>query len=486
MKEYVFKPSRIVNGKRVKAEYYSGRYNLPPSTKIEQVPLNTPDKEVARKRLREIVLEAQREQEGIIAPKAIRQTAVEPLATIITEYQDDLNGRGLAPNHVRDTVRRLLRIYREASWKTLADVTADSFVKWRAKLKASAKTAKEYQVSAVAFLNWLVRIDRLMVNPLAKVDKIDTRGKQVRESRAFTEDELSRLFRVAGRRLPAYLMLLYTGQRLDEVRSLVWGDLHLRTPQPYVLIRESTTKDKDKRAIPLHSKLAALLREMRPASASDANSVFYGRFPTYGSLMRDLERAGIQRKDELGRVVHFHAFRKTWQTMGVRYGINQRAAQEVLGHSDPALTAKAYTDVAALSLHTEIAKLPWITESKPDSLPDAPAPVVEGLSMSLQEANKLLSDHAQLNDPTLISRLTSLPDVLCRLIKMVVGSGFEPSFSQETRDYAAKDKAGGGSPNSPHNALKPAVLADLLREWDGLTYRDKEGALLALDGGVVA
>lgn len=486
MKEYVFKPSRIVGGKRVKAEYYSGRYTLPPSEEVRQVPLNTPDKEVARKRLREIVLEAQREQEGIIAPRAIRQTAVEPMPALISQYHDDLKGRGLAPNHVRDTVRRLERIYREASWKTLADVTADSFVKWRAKLRASAKTMKEYQVSAVAFLNWLVRLDRLGVNPLAKVDKIDTRGKQVRESRAFTEDELRRLFAVAGRRLPAYLMLLYTGQRKEEVRDLVWGDLHLRTPQPYVLIRESTTKDKDKRAIPLHSKLASLLREMRPASASDATSVFYGRFPTYDSLMRDLERAGIQRKDELGRVVHFHAFRKTWQTMGVRYGINQRAAQEVLGHSDPALTAKAYTDVAALGLHAEIAKLPWITSPETPSPQHSPAGGAEGHSMSLQEADMLLDDHAQLNDPTLISRLSSLPDVLCRLIKMVVGSGFEPSFSQETKDYIARARVGTSSPCSPHNALPLAVFADLLREWDGLTCGDKRGALLALDGGAVA
>ena len=35
-----------------------------------------------------------------------------------------------------------------------------------------------------------------------------------------------------------------------------------------------------------------------------------------------------------GRVVHFHSFRKTMQSLGVRYGINQRAAQEMLGHSD--------------------------------------------------------------------------------------------------------------------------------------------------------
>ena len=197
---------------------------------------------------------------------------------------------------------------------------------WRATFTCSAKTVKEYQTSAAAFLNWLVRVDRLATNPLAKIDKIDARGKQVREPRAFTEDELRRLFAVAGRRLPAYLVLLYTGQRKEEVRSLVWGDLHLDEVQPYVLVRESTTKDKDKRAVPLHRDLAVLLREMRPSDATPTTSVFFGRFPTYESLRADLERAGIPHTDQLGRVVHFHGFRKTRQTLRVRYGINQRDA----------------------------------------------------------------------------------------------------------------------------------------------------------------
>ena len=43
---------------------------------------------------------------------------------------------------------------------------------------------------------------------------------------------------------------------------------------------------------------------------------------------------------------------------------NQRAAQEVLGNSDANLTAQVYTDVPALALHDEIAKLPLITESE--------------------------------------------------------------------------------------------------------------------------
>jgi len=80
-------------------------------------------------------------------------------------------------------------------------------------------------------------------------------------------------------------------------------------------------------------------------------------------LRIDLDWAGIERKDSLGRAVHFHSFRKTWQTMGVRAGVSQRIAQEVLGHSDPALTANVYTDLAAVGMHAEIEKLPWVEDS---------------------------------------------------------------------------------------------------------------------------
>jgi len=268
---------------------------------------------------------------------------------------------------VRDTTTRVRRMIAENNWKVLSDIRADAFVKWRAGLKLSPKTKKEFHLSANAFLNWLIQTDRLMMNPLAKVPHVETRGKQVRPCRAFTEDELQRLFAIAGRRRLAYQMLLYTGQRKSEVRSLMWADLHLNEAKPYALFRESTTKDKDKRAVPLRPEIVEQLKALRPKSDEAhtlSKPVFWFRWPTYDILRSDLKRASIERVDALGRSVHFHSFRKTWQTLGVRYGINQRVAQEVLGHSDANLTAKVYTDVPALALHTEIAKLPWI-ESRP-------------------------------------------------------------------------------------------------------------------------
>ncbi|MEO7414816.1 MAG: hypothetical protein ABIZ81_15835, partial [Opitutaceae bacterium] len=60
MIEYVFRPSRIEDGKRVLARVFCGRYALEKGAKLVQVSLDTPDREVARKRLRAIVLDKQR------------------------------------------------------------------------------------------------------------------------------------------------------------------------------------------------------------------------------------------------------------------------------------------------------------------------------------------------------------------------------------------------------------------------------------------
>ncbi len=373
MIEYVFRPSRRVNGKRVLSPRFCGRYSLRRGEKPVTVALDTPDEQVARKRLRDIVVEKQREAVGLISPKMQREALLTPLSVLLDDYSLYLNGQDLSTGYLVDTMQRIRRILKDTGWKFLGDIRPDSFLRWRGTLKRSAKTVKEYQVSLNAFLNHLVKVERLERNPLQKIEHVPTRGKQVRPYRAFTEEELQKLFAVAGERLLVYQVMLYTGQRPEEVAALVWDDLHLQLEKPFVLVRETTTKDSDKRAVPLHDKLASVLRLGR-AKVADGATIIFPTFPTRRTLLRDLERAGIEAKDGLGRTLHLRSFRKTWQTRGVRFGINQRSAQAILGHSDPSLTANVYTDVPALALHDEIAKLPWIGGAGDNAQPNSQKP----------------------------------------------------------------------------------------------------------------
>lgn len=43
-----------------------------------------------------------------------------------------------------------------------------------------------------------------------------------------------------------------------------WNDLHLDEAKPYALFRESTTKVKDKRAVPLRPEIVEQLKAHRP------------------------------------------------------------------------------------------------------------------------------------------------------------------------------------------------------------------------------
>ena len=227
-----------------------------------------------------IVLEKQREQEGMIAPRTVRDTANAPFADLLAEYVADLRAQERVEQHIHDTSWKIERVFTENGWKTVADVSASEFVAWRAKLTLSAKSKKEYLVSMNAFLNWLERQERLPANPLRKVTQVETRGKQVRQARAFTEEELGRLFAVSGDRALVYQNLLYTGQRKAEVKALRWADLRLEDKTPSAFFRASTTKDKDSRSVPLPEPLAAALRASQPEEGKRDTKVFL-RFPHY-------------------------------------------------------------------------------------------------------------------------------------------------------------------------------------------------------------
>lgn len=60
--------------------------------------------------LRDIVVEKQREQEGIIAPSAVRVAAAAALSRLLDDCEADLSGRSLAKKHVHDTITRLRRM----------------------------------------------------------------------------------------------------------------------------------------------------------------------------------------------------------------------------------------------------------------------------------------------------------------------------------------------------------------------------------------
>ena len=75
-------------------------------------------------------------------------------------------------------------------------------------------------------------------------------------------------------------------------------------------------------------------------------------------LDKDMEFAGIAKRDERGRVVDVHAFRMTFCTNMAAAGIPLQTAQVAMRHSDPKLTANVYTDIDLLDVRGAMNSLP--------------------------------------------------------------------------------------------------------------------------------
>lgn len=354
---HIYKPKRRKNGKQVVARLYWAKVRLNGEAKIACIPLHVSDKQVAKQKLDAIVREMQQEAAGIIAPKPLRDGAQRPLAGHLDDYVADLEAKGRDAMYVYNVGKRVAKLLKECGWQYPKDVTADGFVAWRAKQTKAAKTKNEYLDASCGLLNWMKGNGRLLANPLACVGKVQVQGNEVRQRRAFTNDEMQRLLSVAGPRKVVYLTAVNTGLRRAELAALEKGDVHLYGDNPFIKVRASTTKNHKGAVIWLNEELATALRELvRPGECG--NERVFASIPSMEEFRIDLQAAGIPFEDGQGRRADFHSLRHTLSTNLARAGVAPRVAMELMRHSDMRLTNKTYTDATLLPMVEAVEKLP--------------------------------------------------------------------------------------------------------------------------------
>jgi integrase len=311
--------------------------------------LDTTDKRVAEKRRTERLAEKEREREGILAPKKMREAAKLPILNHLDEFEKDLRARGRASKYVVNLGMRIRKLVEECGWKQLHEISADSFVSWRSRQRFSPKTLLEYQNAISGFLYWLRQNRRITDNPLEFVGKPELRGHETRHRRALTVEEGRRLLEVSGPRAVVYRMVFYTAFRRGELEKLKSTDLHLDDAvEPFVKVRASTTKNHKSAVRYLPPDLAGELRALKVNAAGDTGRVFH--VPSVEELHADLKSAGIPPVDAQGRIVDFHALRKTACTWLQIAGISEREAMEFMRHSDRRLTNDVYMDTSLLNV----------------------------------------------------------------------------------------------------------------------------------------
>lgn len=336
---------------------YRGRYRLSNGPKLHEVALRTDIKHVAEAKLRALVREKEEESAGLLAPKSLRDAAQAPIASLLVEFIADMVARERCKSHVIHTRCRLERLFKECNWRILADVSAESFGRWRSQqFDLSAKTCNEYLGHSKAFLTWLEGQGRLARNPLRNVAKAETRGKETFKRRGLDLQELVKLLRVNKRRRLVYFLAGFTGLRRGELKQLLWADVHLDTDFPHIELRASMTKNKKSDMIPLVPPLAVLLKEARAKLDAPFGKVLPRGIPSVKTLSRDLVACGIPIEDERGFRADFHALRHSFGSVLNSSNVLDTAKRHLMRHSSTRQTDH-YLDPKSLHLFAEMAKL---------------------------------------------------------------------------------------------------------------------------------
>ena len=316
------------------------------------------------------------------------------LFEIRDEYLPDLALR--VTKEYFDGVRSRLKIMlAQIGNLPIAELRAMDVIRFRNTLKtggASHATCNSYtHHSFKAMLRWAYDAGLTASDPLHGLKRLpQSRECASFRRRALTDDEIVRFLAASEaddqelaefealrkvRRIPQTPMwtgFLETGARWNELRTLTWRDLDLN--RAVLVLRAENTKSRKARPIPLREGFMARLREL-----AKLHEVVFGLAPERGAHVflspqgevwcratpgamrifnRVLERAKIPRLDAEGGKLDIHALRHTFASRLCRAGVGIVHAQNLLGHSDPRLTAAIYTHLDVEDLRRAVQSLP--------------------------------------------------------------------------------------------------------------------------------
>jgi len=347
-------------------------------------------------------------------------------STSVTKLADLLNGyiearrqrtRGDYPKQVRKDLGRLFTFCRVQFLKQLTPALVEKYISHCMDGGLAAATANRTLTRLKAMLNWAVRTQVIPYNPILGVQR--AQGEKRRIRRALSEDEISRLLLAAlegpqrrglrryqnrprkdgsfkpadiptevyeqwideGRNnVLAYRIMIETGLRLNEARSLTWDDLDLHAGNLTTRPHWEGNKNGKQETLPIAPGLLNELRIWRDDHPGAENlPVVKLSSRALRCFNEDLLKAGIakrvrvpdakgkmkwriEKRDASGRVVDLHALRHTFGTrLGRMPGIDPKSVQTLMRHSDPRLTFGVYVHSDKARLSAAVALLPSIT-----------------------------------------------------------------------------------------------------------------------------
>lgn len=234
-------------------------------------------------------------------------------------------------------------------------------------------------------LDAAVRYELLDHNPVkTKVEKL----KEAEPKRArLTGEQVQTLLRVAGEHQALLATAIMAGGlRVSELTHLRWRDLDLH--QGVLNVAASKTAA-GVRQIVLDPELVALLREHKLAAewSEPDDFVFAGRIRDkprernsvrtrilYAAIEKANEHLAAEDRSPLPAGITFHALRRTYAALRAELGEHPAITAAQMGHRDPRMTLRVYTDVTGMQPRTHLGGLlrdgPWSrSRSVPKNIP---------------------------------------------------------------------------------------------------------------------
>jgi integrase len=385
---------------------------------VREVSTKCRQKDAARAVLADLEARASKVRAGIMS--ADESAAADWQGVLLPEHVkafcSHLEGMGRTAVHVGRYRCHLGRVVEVCRWARLQDMNRrklEAFLADVVKEGFSLRTRNAILTACVSFGNWLVRDARLIDNPFRGIPKMNERTDRRHVRRVLADGEIAALLDAAETRplhgrlhtnrgdAPAklrpntieslgrlgrerrlfYSMMLETGLRLNEARSLRLRDLHL-DGQAHIEIAPENEKARRGARLPLRGALtqeiglhlADRLKAQQEAAQAGKRPIPVQlspnspAFPDAPSNVRvldaDLAFAGIAKRDAAGRVVDFHALRHTYCTRLARAGVSLQLAQRLMRHSTPTLTANHYAHLDLGDMHGAMESMPALPRTE--------------------------------------------------------------------------------------------------------------------------
>ncbi len=303
-----------------------------------------------------------------------RTEITKPLTEHIADYAKVLEAKGRSADYVTRSVNRLIKIVSDCRFCFFRDITRSAVETYSGRLQKDGygDTSRGHYLSAlVTFLNWAAQDQRIVINPLAKLEKPkrDSEKKGVLTPEQFihlvkTTSEKNVLVGSSNgaERATLYLLAGMTGLRRRELLNIRWAGIHLSADNAFVRVPAKLAKNSREAEQPVPPATAAILQALKAKERpNDEDRVFacLSQHVNTAELLRaDLVTAGIEDTDRDGNAICFHSLRNSYISFLANSQTPAKVVQKLARHSDPRLTFNTYARTFAEAEQKAVTFLP--------------------------------------------------------------------------------------------------------------------------------